>query len=286
MKPGASLACAVPGPRRALLQAGVLALLPLRTARAATRAASDWENDFERGLADWGPLTRAWGESNRAFLREPGVRGQLLRVHLPRGSIDPGSMRRRGLPYGGTGFVARVLPRAATRATLTYRLRFAPEFDFVRGGKLPGLCAGSAPSGGTIPDGRDGASFRLMWRAGGAGEVYAYLPTSQRHGSSLLRGRLHFTPGRWHTVRQEVVLNTPGQADGRVALWLDGDFIGAAGGLRMRDVPQLALDGVFFEVFFGGNDDSWAARADTWIDFAEFAVRIDDGATAATGEAR
>jgi hypothetical protein len=111
-----------------------------------------------------------------------------------------------------------------------------------------------------------------MWRERGLGEVYAYLPTSRVHGSSLLAGRLRFVPGRWHEVVQAVALNTPGRADGRLALWQDGQPLGELTGLRLRDTPQLRLDGVFFEVFHGGADDSWAPRRDGHVDFADFRV--------------
>jgi hypothetical protein len=252
---------------------------PLR-ARAAVEAVAAtqplWRSRFEHGLADWRGLTGLWGADNQHFFTEAGVAGQVLRVHIRQGSIDPGSMLRRGLPRAGTGFKARVLAPGLDSAVLRYRLRFAPGFDFVRGGKLPGLLGGNGPSGGRMPNGQDGFSLRLMWRERGQGEVYAYLPTSQRHGTSLLRGRWQFEPGRWHEVVQAVALNTPGRDDGRVQMWLDGRLAGQADGLRLRDVAILRLDGVFFDVFFGGNDDSWAARADTHVDFADFVVHGGD----------
>ena len=46
---------------------------------------------------------------------------------------------------------------------LTYRVRFADEFNFVKGGKLPGLVGGEANTGGRVPTGRDGWSARMMW---------------------------------------------------------------------------------------------------------------------------
>ena len=259
--------------RKALSALPALGALALPAAAASSR----WRSHFADGLTDWGPLQRAWGWHNHRFLTEPGVQGRLLRVALPQGSIDPGSMRRRGLPTAGTGFKAAVLAGGTSAARLRYRLRFAPGFDFVRGGKLPGLYGGNGPSGGRIPDGTDGCSFRLMWREQGQGEVYAYLPDSRLHGSSLLRGHFAFSPGQWHQLEQEVVLNTPGQRDGRVRIWLDGRLAGVAAALTMRHHPSLQLDGVFVDVFFGGNDDSWAARADTHIDLAEFEVEAGSG---------
>src|SRR3546814_13585034 len=47
---------------------------------------------------------------------------------------------------------------------LHYRVRFPEDFDFNKGGKLPGLYAGEAPSGGEKVSGEDGWSIRLMWR--------------------------------------------------------------------------------------------------------------------------
>lgn len=232
-----------------------------------------WRSQFRQGLADWGRLRDDWGHHNHRFLAEPGVAGQLLRVQLQRGGIDPDTMARRGLPRSGTGFKAAVIAGGSDSATLRYRLRFAPGFDFVRGGKLPGLYGGRGPSGGVLPQGDDGFSLRLMWREAGAGEVYAYLPgMAQRHGLSLLRGRLQFVPGRWHQLTQQLLLNTPGQDDGVLRMWLDGTAVGEVGGLRLRDSARLRVDGVFVDVFFGGSDDGWAASADTHVDLAEFTL--------------
>jgi hypothetical protein len=261
--------------RRALLHglAAVAVGLPaVAGGAAATPTPWVWRSRFEAGLAGWPGLGPVWGRHNQRFLADAEVDGRLLRVALPRGGIDPGTMRRRGLPAAGTGFKARILAGGSDAATLHYRLRFPAGFHFVRGGKLPGLFGGTGPSGGHLPDGRDGFSLRLMWREHGAGEVYAYLPDSRVHGTSLLHGRFAFVPGRWHELVQAVRLNTPGRADGVLGLWLDGRAAGRVTGLRLRDLPELRVDGVFVDVFFGGNDDSWAPQADSHVDLADFAL--------------
>ena len=56
---------------------------------------------------------------------------------------------------------------------LYYELFFSENFQFVKGGKLPGLLGGPEPgacSGGGKPQGDDCFSSRLMWRTDGAGE--------------------------------------------------------------------------------------------------------------------
>jgi hypothetical protein len=56
---------------------------------------------------------------------------------------------------------------------LTYEVAFDRGFDWVKGGKLPGLRGGPAVNGcagGSQPNGSDCFSTRVMWRAQGAGE--------------------------------------------------------------------------------------------------------------------
>jgi hypothetical protein len=44
------------------------------------------------------------------------------------------------------------------------RFKFGPKFDWVRGGKLPGLCGGECITGCKKVTGLDGFSSRHMWR--------------------------------------------------------------------------------------------------------------------------
>jgi len=216
------------------------------------------------------PLDGHYHFQNGELREEDGHR--FLRVHYPRGSIDPGGVARRGTPTGGIGFRWRLPGPGEDCQRLRYRLRFAPGFDFVRGGKLPGLGGGTGNTGGHIPNGRDGFSARLMWREDGAGELYAYLPDSETWGSSIGRGRWHFEPGRWISVEETVRLNTPGKADGEVRLLIDGQAVLHAEGLRFRDVETLKLDLLLFETFFGGNTPDWAPPEDTWVDFSDVVI--------------
>jgi hypothetical protein len=193
--------------------------------------------------------------------------GRLLRVFYPQGSASRGTNG----PEGGMQAYL-TLPSPVDVVELTYQVRFPTGFDFVKGGKLPGMYGGTVTSGRKIPDGTDGFSTRYMWRAGGAGEVYAYLPTSQKHGTSLGRGCWTFPAGQWTSIRQRVQLNIPGAADGRVTVWQDGRLVLDKGGLQFRTVSQLQIDGVLFSTFFGGDDSSWASPVDQHADFAAFSL--------------
>jgi hypothetical protein len=196
--------------------------------------------------------------------------GVLLRVSYPAGSAS----RAAGGPDGGTQAYLRLPDTTAPTDTLDlrYQLRFPPDFDFVKGGKLPGLYGGTVTSGQHIPDGTNGFSTRYMWRTDGAGEVYAYLPTSQQHGTSLGRGCWTFTPGRWTQLHQRITLNTPGLANGRITVWQDDRLVLDHPGLAFRTTPDLHIDGLFFSTFFGGDDSSWASPTDQHADFADFTL--------------
>jgi hypothetical protein len=50
--------------------------------------------------------------------------------------------------------------------------------------------------------------------------------------------------GRWYCYEVMVKANTPGQRDGRIALWLDGALIADYTNLRLRDTADLKIDRV------------------------------------------
>lgn len=195
-----------------------------------------------------------------------------LRVLYWRGAASPSAARRAGVKEGGAQWLGQLPSGPADRAFLRYYVRFARDFEFVKGGKLPGFYGGTQISGGKIPDGTNGFSTRFMWRTGGQGEVYAYMPSSQRFGTSLGRGSFGFRPGQWHCIEQELVLNTPGALDGEVRVWLDGEPVFEQGALLFRTVPELRIEGLYFSTFFGGGDPSWAPPRDTHADFAAFVI--------------
>ncbi|MEH0576250.1 hypothetical protein QBA54_17550 [Streptomyces sp. B21-108] len=198
--------------------------------------------------------------------------GRLLRVHYPARSASPSVAREYDRPQGGAQLYLALVTGPVDFLHLRYYVRFPEDFDFVKGGKLPGLYGGTVTSGRRIPDGDNGLSTRYMWRAHGAAEVYAYLPTSVAHGTSLGRGSWAWPVGRWVCVEQAVRLNRPGRLDGNVTVHVDGRQVLSQGGLEFRTSERLGIDGVLFSTFFGGSDPSWATVRAQYADFAAFAV--------------
>lgn len=197
---------------------------------------------------------------------------QRLQVKYPANSASQLSSNDDKTVSGGAQVYLSWTTGPVEEAYLKYYVRFPAGFDFVKGGKMPGLFGGTVTSGQHIPDGANGFSTRYMWRAKGAGEVYAYLPTSKEHGTSLGRGDWTFPTGRWIRVEQRVKLNTVGKSDGQIQVWMDGVQVASHTGLKFRTTSKLKIEGIFFSTFFGGSDSSWASPRDQTAEFASFVL--------------
>ncbi|GAA5989007.1 hypothetical protein JCM10908_006266 [Rhodotorula pacifica] len=221
-----------------------------------------------------------------------------LRVHYPAGTRDGAqfSMNLFNTGAGGTG--ARTAAPVQT-AVLSYEVAFDAEFDWVKGGKLPGLY-GASPNATSICTGGnhqpDCFSARLMWRNRGLGEVYAYIPSydgfcrqsdvlcNQEFGTSLSRGTFSFARGGWTRITQLVSLNTPGYANGLLVLYANDTLALAQTGLAYRVSSNVTLTSVLFSTFFGGSDASWdSTGGEAW--FRNFAVWYGPNASNTTGPA-
>lgn len=58
--------------------------------------------------------------------------------------------------------------------------------------------------------------------------------------------------GTWHAVELMVRVNTPGQADGRIAFWVDGVLKADYPSVRLRDVVTLGIDRVSLSFHING----------------------------------
>ncbi|MEX0809037.1 MAG: polysaccharide lyase [Dongiaceae bacterium] len=211
-----------------------------------------------------------WGiDENVRIDTRNGKHPVVIEVTYPEGSYAPGA---DDAPRGGAGFHAE-FPNApdVETACLRYAVRFPAGFDFVKGGKLPGLYGGTPPSGGGDVTGQNGFSTRFMWREDGQGEVYAYIVNKpEDYGTSIGRGAWQFPTDQWIVLEQEVLLNDPGTANGVLNVWVDGRQTIEQTDIVYRTTDSLSIDGLMFSTFFGGGDESWATPKDQTIEFADF----------------
>jgi len=169
---------------------------------------------------------------------------------------------------GPSGHTLRIPVPPAQDATLEYRIRFDDNYDFSRGGKIPGLAGGSAPTGCVTTSG-DGFSARLMWRQAGRLIGYMYdIDKSEECGTPLMTN-FNFKVNQWHKVKQRVKLNTGRNRDGEVQVWVDGMEQVNTKRPLMAEAPNRRIDVVLFHSFFGGSTTDWAPSRDVTISFSE-----------------
>lgn len=188
-----------------------------------------------------------------------------LRVNFAVGKIGP--------EEGGAGW--RMPFGKHETAELSYTLRFSKDFDFVKGGKLPGLCGGPENvSGGRPANGRNGFSARLMWRRDGRGEAYVYHKNQKGdYGDSFdFPADFRFPTDAPVKVRIAVTMNTPGIRDGTLRVWIDDKLLVEHGDMEWRSVDTFGVDGLYLESFHGGGDASWAPTRECWVEFTGMRV--------------
>lgn len=173
---------------------------------------------------------------------------------------------------------------SALDAWMSYKLRLSENFDFTRGGKLPGLCGGpdegrgrTCPVGCSSVGDDDGFSARLMWRKGGALTAYLYYPdkpSSIRCGEDFPWSTT-LIPGKWHDILFHVHLNgfdKNGQAlsDARIEGWFDGEKALDLGNLVLRRSPSVHITRTYVTTYVGGSSvELFAPRDDQFAWFKD-----------------
>ena len=183
-------------------------------------------------------------------------------------------------PLGTTG--VSVFPQ--TEISFQYDIYFDPNFNWVKGGKLPGLYGGvTGASGGNHID--NGMSTRIMWRRNGGGELYMYMPLAQDatttaiaidetpYGLSLGRNSFYFVKGQWQTIKVYMKMNDIGVNNGILELSYNGvvKISLTKVNLRTQDIP---VNGIMFQSFFGGSDMTWKSALDTYIKFRNMYLTV------------
>lgn len=176
------------------------------------------------------------------------------------------------------------LDRPQDSAQLSFDFRTPVGFPAMLGGKLPGFCGGSCPTGGRAPTDRrthegendpsgdaTGFSARTMWGRGGYLYQYLYYPDQISKFAQGFQYRVgdrsvYVGDGGWHSIKQSIKMNTPGERDGSITVWFDDRPVLQRSDVRFRDEDRYGIDRLLIHLFFGGGSEDAAPTADTWID--------------------
>lgn len=158
--------------------------------------------------------------------------------------------------------------------TYSYWVMFPGNFDFVLGGKLPGIGSVNPRTGGTKPNGRDGWSVRTMWeRHGKLGQYVYHADQPKNYGDFFEWDAEPIQKGKWYHLKTFVKMNSPGKNDGVITTWLDGKTVLDKHDLRFRLGDDLQIERALFAVFYGGSGREWAPSADMQIYLDDFSMR-------------
>lgn len=200
--------------------------------------------------------------------------GLAYRVDYTPGGIGP--------EQGGVGW--RFPVGHAEVAELRYAVSFSRDFEWVKGGKLPGLCGGpESVTGGNPATGTNGFSVRPMWRADGRGEAYVYhMHQPDTYGESFPFPKdFRFPTEAMVRIRIRVAMNTPGRRDGGLDVWVGlpeaiERRVVSRVDMEWRSIPDVAIDGILFQTFHGGGDRSWAPSRPCFTLFRDIGVATFD----------
>ena len=262
----------------ALCSLAALASLSVHAAPSApipSNAPSTWSVDYSRwsdghaytgveAKVDW-PTLVWFEEPGDAFIREfPAGSGQKwLEPRFKAGTHTKGAH--------GCKFAAALAPNLTY--TVEYAVHFPVDWEFSQsnthpygGGKLPGLSGGSHPSGGLGKP--DGMSARPMWRRDNRFspetqnylELYLYWRNqSEKYGDRFFVQGVE--AGHTYRIKLQVELGTPDR-DGTVRIWIDGTLRFEKPFRFLASGQEWKLTQYMHNVFYGGNDPTWAPARD------------------------
>lgn len=174
---------------------------------------------------------------------------------------------------GSPRTVANVKLPAAKEYTLNYDVMFENGWEFVHGGKLPGLGPDN-DTAGCAPISASGWSARVMWRTGGTPVIYSYHQDRANRCGDDFYSNTNFAIGQYQAVSLHVKVNDPGQHNGSITLYLNGQRIASHDNVRLRQNGgnNTLITQFLFHTFFGGNDWYWAPSKTVYSRFDNFAV--------------
>ena len=207
--------------------------LSLERSRGELLTAADLQ--ARSGGTDWGLL-----ENARIVVARDGPAKQAIEVRFLRtNSNSPAAESKMGM---GFTWMPRNVGKAAA-ACLTYSVFMSKDFDFAKGGRLPGFVAATPDQDATAAP----VSSRVTWRDSGALELRVQMadwPEPRR----LTGDKTYILPrGQWVSLEQEIVLNSPGAKDGLLRVWADGTMIFEKKNFAFREKPETQISGVLAE---------------------------------------
>ncbi len=207
------------------------------------------------GLREWGIL------QNAQIVAEPYAQGgKVLEVSLARTDNELRS------DENGIGFVWPLAAlNSAQSVCLSYHVMLPEGFEFKTAGYLPGVYGMKDLSELDAAELGEGFAARVGWGQSGDIGLEVRSPTSNGYWEGT-RSVSRWPLGRWLLVEQEIKLNTPGQDDGIMRMWVDGQIKIQNLGTNLRTKPETTLTGVVSDIGYArGASDPVAIKVSPFM---------------------
>lgn len=164
-----------------------------------------------------------------------------------------------------------------TEAFFRYYLYLEPGWSQTSGGKLPGFMgvySYTGQGGNASTPASPGWSTRVKFTKGTVpdksriGYYIYHLDQPTRFGQSFYSTTHQLAHGRWYCMEGRTLLNTPGQRDGLVQLWIDGGQALEVDGLAFRrpTEPNVRIHEFILQQYWGGPTTSPNVTSSSVID--------------------
>lgn len=213
-----------------------------------------WQTNMVRSA-----FTNTWGEENITILKSGETK-----VTYPKGSYKPSSS-----PRWWAGFIYHTGVKRS-EATLSYDITLKENFDFVKGGKLPGLCSGNCFRSDATSE--EWFSLNFIWKQGGELYTVSKWPNGTTTYGNEAEKIFTLEAGKKYNIRFSIELNTPWKSDGVLKVYVNNTEIYSHNTMLLRNSENITIDALLFSTFFGGSDKSWATPVDTAITFNNFQI--------------
>lgn len=215
---------------------------------------------------DW--LNPAW--SNRevppviTLSENPDNPTKVMQWNFPAGSLGPSE---------GGGQWETKLGKSYEELYFSYDILFKEGFDFVLGGKIPGVYGGPQVYLNR-PGWSDGFGATMMFKQLGRLVFYTYSQGQPGQYGETSSWDKYVTPGKWHNITIRVVMNSVssegGNRDGIMEAFFDGKLVYGRKDMLFRNLSSIGIDGLRIYSHFGGATDDWRNPRDEYIQLDNF----------------
>jgi hypothetical protein len=256
----------------ALIGIGRSALTPATATACGDRYANSTLFRLER---DGAPLTMEELQTRVGSFNAVGLRenAEIMKPRDPRipAALQVNLRNSSGAPTRlaekGAGVAFPWQPRSVRNASascLSYNVFFYADLDFQNGGTLPGMEGGDRTQAS-----KDSFAANLAWHGDGRPGVLLSVAADGEPATAISLEAKGFTlpRGQWVKIDQEVILNSLGQNNGVLRIWIDGALAVESKDISYRSKGEVTFAGVAANVFYGAPGAiAWAPSETTiWV---------------------